>query len=407
MTEAVEREGYEDMGRWLERKEIVALIGVRRGGKTTLLKMLVSRLLKRADPKNVLFVKCDDDRVEMKGMIDDAITTYRKLFNPSGKIFLFLDEVQEIPGWGKTIKRIYDLDSSIKIFLAGSSSAVLKAELSTVLAGRVAYFTVYPFSFREFMNAKGARLEKANLLAKKNEVLHYMKEYMEFGGFPEVVLEKSSRIKSELLGYYYDSILFRDIARRYHIRNMASFERLVVFLLTNMSNPVNFNRTAKSLGLSVDSVTEYVRCLQETFLAFAVPVLSYSVKAQQMNPKKIYCVDTGLRNFTGFRFSEDAGRLAENMVFTELRRRGGEIYYWKNGGEVDFVVKKQNRVSEIIQVCWDVKNKETVEVSSLVKAAGHFKLKSGMILTEDFEGVKKIDDIEITFKPIWKWLLFQ
>jgi hypothetical protein len=174
-----------------------------------------------------------------------------------------------------------------------------------------------------------------------------------------------------------------------------------------MSNPVNFNRTAKSLGLSVDSVTEYVRCLQETFLAFAVPVLSYSVKAQQMNPKKIYCVDTGLRNFTGFRFSEDAGRLAENMVFTELRRRGGEIYYWKNGGEVDFVVKKQNRVSEIIQVCWDVKNKETVEVSSLVKAAGHFKLKSGMILTEDFEGVKKIDDIEITFKPIWKWLLFQ
>jgi hypothetical protein len=407
VTEAVEREGYEDMGRWLERKEIVALIGVRRGGKTTLLKMLVSRLLKRADPKNVLFVKCDDDRVEMKGMIDDAITTYRKLFNPSGKIFLFLDEVQEIPGWGKTIKRIYDLDSSIKIFLAGSSSAVLKAELSTVLAGRVAYFTVYPFSFREFMNAKGARLEKANLLAKKNEVLHYMKEYMEFGGFPEVVLEKSSRIKSELLGYYYDSILFRDIARRYHIRNMASFERLVVFLLTNMSNPVNFNRTAKSLGLSVDSVTEYVRCLQETFLAFAVPVLSYSVKAQQMNPKKIYCVDTGLRNFTGFRFSEDAGRLAENMVFTELRRRGGEIYYWKNGGEVDFVVKKQNRVSEIIQVCWDVKNKETVEVSSLVKAAGHFKLKSGMILTEDFEGVKKIDDIEITFKPIWKWLLFQ
>lgn len=395
------------MDRWLERKEILAFIGVRRSGKTTLLKMLISRLLKEAGPKNVLFVKCDDDRVERDGMIDDAISTYRKMFNPDGKIFLFLDEIQEIPGWGKTIKRVYDLDSRIKIFIAGSSSAVLKAELSTVLAGRAAYFTVYPFSFREFTKAKGIMLEKANLLAKKSEVLHYMKEYMEFGGFPEVVLEKSGRIKSELLGYYYDSILFRDIARRYNIRNMASFERLVMFLLTNMSNPINFNRTAKALGLSVDSITEYVRYLQETFLTFAVPVLRYSVKAQQMNPKKIYCVDMGLRNFMGFRFSEDAGRLAENMVFMELKRRGGEIYYWKNGGEVDFVVKKQNRVSEIIQVCWDIRNKETAEAASLVKAAEHFKLKSGMILAEDFEGLKKIAGIKITFKPIWKWLLFR
>lgn len=405
---AVEREMRFGMEPWTGRKEIVALIGVRRSGKTTIIKLLIAGLISsgRADAKNILFIKCDDERVPKDGIIDDAITTYRHAVNPGGKVFIFIDEVQEAPGWGGTLKRIYDLEPETKIFIAGSSSAVLREEISTTLAGRAAYFPVAPFSFREFLRAKNIEHGKMPATKEKDGILHVMREYLEFGGFPEVVLEKDKKTKSELLKFYFDSIMFRDIVRRYSIRNVAAFEQLTMRLLANVGNPVNFSREAAQVGLSVDSVSEYARFFQETFFIFFVPVFSYSVKAQQINPKKVYCIDSGIRNFAGFRFSEDAGRLLENAVFIELMSGGDEIFYWKNGGEVDFITKRGNSVNEVIQVCWDMKTAGDRETDGILEAMEELGVKKGTIITWDFEDEKDFKGKTVYFRPAWKWLLF-
>jgi predicted AAA+ superfamily ATPase len=334
--------------------------------------------------------------------------------NPKGKIFVFIDEVQEAEGWENVLKRIYDLEKNIKVFISGSNFSLSKQDFASKLAGRFAYFELYPFSFREFLDANGIKTEsKIYLASKKHEIKHYFLQYAELGGFPEVALEPDDKKKTQLLQFYFDTIVYRDIIKRRRVRSSDKLEKLVNYFLQNISNQSNFFKIGKEIYLSTDSVSEYVKYLQDAFFIFSVPLFSFSVKKQEINPKKIYCVDTGLRNVKGFRFSEDYGRLAENMVFVEIRRRGfasplSKIFYWKKEGkEVDFIVMEGLKTKELIQVCWDIENKETRkrEISGLLGAMNEFQLSKGLILTEDFEGRERVGRKVIIYQPLWKWLL--
>ena len=392
---------------WLRRKEIISIVGVRRSGKTTLLLEIIDYLIKeeKVNPKNIFFIKADDDRITINGLIDKTINEYNKLMNPKGKVFVFIDEIQEIKEWQKTIKRLYDLKEDIKLFISGSNASILKEDLSSLLAGRCASFEVFPFNFNEFLRAKKITIsDDLNLARQRIEIQHFLEEYITYGSFPEIVLEDDKKIKTELAGFYFDSIFYRDVIKRRNIRNPAKLEKLVKFFLQNTANPANFTKIGKLLELTTDSVVDYTKALEDAYLIFVVNLLEFSYKKQIINPKKIYCVDPGIRNMVGFRFSDDIGRLYENITFVHLRKKVKEIFYWANKYECDFITKNGKKL-EAFQVCYDIENLKQREVRGLLEALIHFKLKEGTIITNDYEAEEIIEGKKVTYIPLWKWLL--
>lgn len=401
----VERDLWKKIRNWIDRPDIVALSGVRRSGKTTLMYIIIDHLLEEVSPEQILFVKCDDERVE-EPIVEQAREKHIELFNPDGRIYLFLDEVQNAEDWDKTVKRIYDLNREVKIFLSGSR--LLKKEISTSLAGRCAYFSVYPFSFAEFLRAKGVEIgSEIDKIGKKGEIKHELREFLEWGGFPEIVLEEDEEIKEELLGFYSDTILYRDVLEGSSIRKPEKLEKLKSFLMSNITNPVSYNKLSEQLGISHESVSSYIKEMENAYYFFTVPRFSFSVKKQQINPKKIYCVDNGLRNYSGFRFSDDIGRLFENGVFRHLQNRGEEIYYWRDdkGRETDFILKNGKKVEQALQVCSDIGESKEREIKGLLSALKKFNLKVGTIITSDREGKEEIDGRTVRYIPLWKWLI--
>ncbi|MBU4451633.1 MAG: DUF4143 domain-containing protein, partial [Nanoarchaeota archaeon] len=182
-----------------------------------------------------------------------------------------------------------------------------------------------------------------------------------------------------------------------------------IYLMTNICNPLSIRNLRNISGLGIQTISEYISFMAEAYLIYQVSIYSSSLKVQSANPKKIYSIDTGLRNAVSFKFSEDIGRLAENVVFIELKRRGKEVFYWKDetGGEVDFIIKKGLKPSEAIQVCWNLKNEGTInrEIKPLCNALNKFKLDAGLIITDNLEKEETIDGKKIVFVPLWKWLL--
>lgn len=403
--EFVEREVWNRIEKWVDRKNIVALTGCRRSGKTTLMYIAIKKLLEENSPEQILFIKCDDERVE-EPIIENALEKHAELFNLEKKVYLFLDEVQNAKDWEKTVKRIFDLDQDIKIFLSGSR--LLRKEISSSLAGRCAYFSVYPFNFSEFLSSKGLEIEgKIEAVSKKDQIMYYLREYLEWGGFPEISLEDDKEMKRELLGFYSDTILYRDVIERSGIKKVDKMEKIKSYLIANLSNPINYTKLARRLSISSDTVSSYIKEMENAYFVFPIPYFSYSLKKQQINPKKIYCVDNGLRNYAGFRFSEDIGRLYENVVFLDLKRSGKEVYYWKDekGRETDFITKHGKEIDQAIQVCYDVEEAGDRERNGLVSTLKKFDLKEGIIITRDYEKTEKIDEKKIKYIPLWKWLM--
>ncbi len=398
---------------WIPRKEIVAVLGVRRSGKTTLLEEVIGYLLhqQKVSAENILFIKADDERVEKKDFINRVLQEYYRWKNPSGKVFIFIDEIQEIEGWERTLKRLYDLEHTTKkIFISGSNAFLLREELSSLLVGRFAYFEVYPFSFAEFLRKYNLVIaHKDDLIRHHHNLSRHLVEYLSYGGFPEVVLEENAARKEELLQFYFDSIVFRDVIKRQKIRNPDKLAKLIEWCLQNVAVPVNFTKLGEYTGLNVDSVGEYTYYVEQAYLVFVINLFAYSLKKQYVNPKKLYAVDPGLRRRVGFTVVGDKGRIYENAVFLELKRRKKEIYYWKNGKneqECDFVIKTGAKIKEALQVCSDLHTEnEQREVTGLLNVLQEFHLLNGIIITQDVEKELLIDGKKIYFIPLWKWLL--
>lgn len=394
---------------WINRKEIIAIIGARRSGKTTLIFEIIDYLVneKSINPNNIFFIKADDDRIEKQNLINRSIDEYLAWKNPKGKIFVFIDEIHEIPEWQKTLKRIYDLEQeNKKIFISGSNASILKEELSYLLTGRFAYFELYPFNFKEFLRVHNITLQKqTDIIRLKNTLKNLLISYVEYGGFPEIVLEKNKEQKEELLRFYFESILYRDVVKRKNIRNVEKLDRLVKWFLQNISSYANYEKLGKLCELSNDTIGEYTRYLEDAYLIFPVNILAYSLKKQYINPKKIYCVDSGIRRIVGFAFSDDIGKIYENIVFIHLKQTGKDVYYWKNNNECDFVIQNKKTVEQLIQVSYDISKSREREVSGILESMEKFDAKKGIIITQDYDSKEKVDGKEIQFIPLWKWLL--
>lgn len=388
----------------LKGKEIVDIIGPRRSGKSSVLKLIIRKLEQGG---NFLYINFEDPFFIANNkpeIIEEMISVFREYFNPNLK-YIFLDEIQAITQWEKAVRKLRDAEE-LKIFITGSSSKLLSGEMSTLLTGRHLSYRVFPLSFKEFCSFRGIKIEnKKDAIIQERRLLKSFNEYARIGGFPEVALGGGQ----ELLKSYFLDILQKDVLKRHEIRDRGALEKMAVFLLSSSAKIISLESLKKGFGLSFSAVSSYIAYLKDAFLVFELPRFFYSFKKQSRALKKIYSIDTGLAGAVSFRFSEDKGRMLENIVFLALADGENEIYYYKNSdnSEVDFLIKEKNKIKELIQVAWSLKDPATRkrEIRALLSAMGDLGLKEGRILTYNEEEIIKENGKIILVQPAYKRLL--
>jgi len=390
--------------------KVISLVGPRRAGKTFYFYQLIHNLRKNnIDPTLILYINFEDDRILplQSSDLNEILEAYYELYpeNTGKMLYLFFDEIQNVENWEVFIRRIDDTKNA-KIYITDSSSKLLSQEIATSLRGRTLSYHMYTLGFEEFLRMKQVILEKDfEYTEKRYLVKNLFNEYLYSGGYPEVVLE-SEEMRRDILKNYFELIIYRDIVERFSIRNTTLLKNLLKYLITNISTQFSVNayyRAVKNdMAVSKETIIEYLSYLEDINLIYLVPFFSYSIKRQQVNPRKVYCADNGLRNAVSFRFSKDEGRLAENLVFLELKRRDEELYYWKSRGEVDFVFSDDENLLTALNVSYTDMLAER-ETNSLLEFMEEFgtEVKELILLTEDTDKVEG----GIRYVPLWKWML--
>jgi len=394
---------------YLDEDLITDIVGSRRAGKT----FFMFSLIKNLPIKSTIYINFENRKLlPLKSEYFNDIVEFiyaEEMLDKFQKIYLFLDEIQKIIGWESYIRSIYDeFKGNIKMFISGSSSNLLSQDYSKLLTGRHLTTTVFTLSFNEFLFFKDFNLNKTNLTEKEeSKVKNHLKEYLTYGGFPEVVLGKQKNI---MLSQLFNDIVSRDILSRADVRNEIVMEEFSNYIAANVSNLLSFGKMTryfKSRGIKISTPTliSYFQHMKNAFLFFDNTIFSYKIKDQMQYPRKIYSIDNGLANLAG---TDNVGSLCENAVAVELLRRKKNTYYWKSqiGEEVDFIVKEGNKI-EAIQVCYDPEKIDTKEreVKALLKCMDEFKLKNSKVVTYDFEGEEKYERKKIKYVPLWKFLL--
>ena len=410
-TKLIKREIQKDINSFLKQREIIVITGVRRGGKSSLMKLLATDITEKygVPRNNILHLNFEDERFTEFDVndFDQVYEIFLEVYHPRGKNYFFLDEVQNVKGWERWVNRLYEFED-IKIFVTGSNAAMLSPEISTTLTGRNRQLIIYPFSFNEFLSLRKYSLNEKSfyLREKRIELKQLFKEYLELGSFPEVLKIRDIT----LLEQYFKDIIYRDIIARYSTRNIKEIKEMTLFLASNIGTVQSYKNLKEIIGVkSLNTIKNYLEILENVFLFFRVELFAYSVKKQIYNPSKIYSVDSALSNSVAFKFSENIGHIYENLVFIELRRRNKEIFYWKSkkNQEVDFVIKRGLKIEEAIQVCFSLAEKKVRdrEIKGLLAAENELNVNNLVIITDDEEGEKEIEGTTINIIPLWKWLL--
>lgn len=385
-------------------KEITDIIGPRRCGKSSILKLVIKKLNLK---NNYIFMNFEDPFfIENKKplIIEELISVFQQYFNRQLD-YLFFDEIQQIDQWEKAIRKLRDL-GSYKIFITGSNSGLMESDLSTLLTGRHLSYKIFPLDFKEYLNFKNIRITgNKDLILNKQKILKQFDNFMQTGGFPEIVLTENMELART---YFYD-ILQKDIIRKYDIRQKLILERIALYMISNSSKIISIESLKNAYDISYELANSYLEYIKSAFLIFDISQFGYSVKKQQKSMKKYYSIDTGMLNAVSYSFSEDRGRILENMVFLALKNSKKQFYYYKtqNNTEIDFVVSENLKITELIQVCWDLSDLKTREreIKSLVYAMKELKLSNSKIITYEQEDEIKIDDKIIHVIPAYKWLL--
>lgn len=398
-------------------RKAFAFVGMRRSGKTWYLYQVMHGLLKEnLNFKKVLYINFEDDRLlGLNHDFQSVLDAYFELYPEQSKaedLQFFFDEIHEMEGWEKFIRRLLDKEK-MQLYLSGSSAKMLSKEIATSLRGRTLTREIFPFSFVEYLQTKGVEYT-GNLSSKQISAIQYHIEYYKkFGGFPET-LGASELLHRELLQGYIDVVIYRDIIERYKISNVAAVKQLINFCIQNSASSLSINKIYKyfkSRGFTVgkDSLYAFMIYFQDAYCIFSVPLYSFSLKKAELNPKKIYPVDPGLITaFTIKSHFDDAARL-ESLIFMHLRRQTEKIYYYetRQGKEVDFLVLGENGKINIFQVSISLSNEETRkrEITALQQAMEELNLKEGTIITLNEE--ETIEDIRGIIKiiPTWQFLL--
>ena len=386
----------EDM---LLNSHLIKLItGPRRVGKST------QALLMLRD-KNFAYLNFDsqqlldawDANLVMR-MLDDVYPGYD---------YLLLDEVQNLEGWDMWVSELYRIGKNLVI--TGSNAKMLSSEMATVLTGKYLQVEMLPFSLEEFFDWN--KLELHNLKPEQDaECKVLTDDYMRNGGYPEVVA--SRQLVRSYLDTLFDSIVWKDVAKRHNVRNITDLNHLAMYLVSNFCNPLSANELSEELGFSsVNTTKKFMDYLHEPYLFYYMSRYNNKLKLMKKAPRKVYVVDNGFVAAKAFSLSENLGRLLENQVFIELIRQGYDtektMFYYRsrNDKEVDFVLRKETRVERLVQVCYDLSSPKTEkrEVDSIVECAGELKCSNLTIVTKEDERTIEKEGYTINVLPISKF----
>ena len=408
------REQVEEICRYIKAEEIIALIGPRRSGKSTILYQLMQYLLDEGVAANaILHVNFEEPGLSpylKLALLDQLYNTYRSKVYPKGKVFIFLDEIQNVLEWERWVRARNDTED-IKIFLTGSSSALLSGEFATALRGRNFCFNIYPLNFKEVLQFKKIEIpSKPFPNAALPEVEFALNEFLTWGGFPRVVLAQNSEEKTRILQRYFDEILFKDIVQRHKIRNEMALRNIAIHLLTNTSTLITLRRIADIFQVSQDLALSYIQYLKEAFMVSTLDFYSLKTSERIRNPMKVHAVDLGLRKIASLSSSADETKLLETQMHNALKcHQNDEVFYWKRKGEIDLLTQKGGFVTGLYQVAYAGLNQEKVEqreFCGLQKAMIQFPKASGYLITriiDDATCYEKYPDIVV--KPLWQFLL--
>ena len=393
---------------------ITSIIGPRRAGKTYLFYSFIKE--NALKDEEYLLINFEDAGISTMGA-EEALKSmlyHEELYGVQPK-YIFFDEVQSFEGWQKVVYTLYER-KIYAIVLTGSSSKLLSKEIATQLRGRSLPVLVLPFSFAEFLNAKGISYENNIDSIKASKIKNMLGEYLDKGGFPDIVLQNVE--ETRFFKEYADVLLFKDVVERERIRNISAAKFMMNAIAASYAKEFSLNKNylmLKSSGISISKKTlySYLSYFEDAFFSFVVQKFDFSIKRSALASKKVYLNDSGLSRYFATQ-KEERGKLAENAVFLELMRRKDragkiEVFYWKDsaGSEADFVIKEDFKVKELIQVTLvsDSKALEKREILGLKKAYEKLKCGKLTIITWDYEGEIRVNKTKAECVPMWKWLL--
>lgn len=382
---------------------IKVIMGVRRSGKSTI-------ALQAMKGKNFLYFNFDDEVLSQITVNKLQIIVELGLeLVPNPEYFVF-DEIQNIEGWELFINKLHRKKKNI--LLTGSNSRLLSSELSTHLTGRHLSIELLPLSFKGLhFQAQAPKSKKFRTFEDKIKLKQELLHYIDRGGFPDLQkLPIKSRVARQYLKELYDRIVHRDLIQRRKIRNFKVLRELSLVLMSQYSSRFTFQSLKRILAInSVNTVKNYVGYIQESFIGFILEPYSYKMKERISLPKKFYCIDPALAATVAGSSTNDLGKVLENIVYLELRRRFEEIYYVHHSNfEVDFLIREQRKTNELIQVCWDLSNEKTREreLNALIAANSIYKSEKLKIITFENESADWVKEgVSVQVIPAWKWLI--
>lgn len=385
--------------------KVVVLYGVRRSGKTFILYDLF-----RKRSEESLYIDFEDERLADFRLEDFEILREAFLeLNPhlvnKGRVFLF-DEVQNVPGWEKFCRRVAEREKT-QVYVSGSSSKIMPEEIHTSLRGRAWSVEITPFSFREYLKAVNAALDRDSLYGQKKVLLKkHFNDYLRWGGFPEIAFSGNEFDKNKIIKEYLGSIFFKDLVERYKIKNISLLDAMIECLFAFFSQKFSLNSFYRQhkdkISFSKDSLFGYYKHFLQSMLIFEVRKFTESPYKRLRNPAKIYLIDSALARKMS---SQDSGRILENIVFLELRKRADKISYFEDGCECDFVVNDGEKFLAY-QSCYELTpENERREFDGLAACCKQLKLERGVIVTLDQSDEVIKDGVKIEIVPVWKWLL--
>lgn len=394
-------------------KRAISIIGPRRAGKTYSIFQIIKKILRnKISIGQIIYLNLE--KTDLEGCNSKDLTNMLETFyeiypeNKNKKIWLFLDEIQNVEKWERFVRTIIDYEN-VQVFISGSSSKLLSKEIATSMRGRTITYTILPFSFIDCLTVEKVELKKYYSSSEKSKIINSLRNYLENGSYPETVLYKKE--KEKILSDIVETTIYRDVIERYKIRNIKLLKLLTKSLINSAQREFSvhkFYNFVRSTGIkaSKNSLYNYLDALNDVFFVFPLRRFSYSYREAEQSLPKIYLIDNGILSINGI---NEYGRLMENFVFIELVRRGKEVYYYKSldGKEVDFVILKKNKVIELLQASFSLEdfNTKEREIKALLKASKELKCNNLSIITWNEEGKEKINKKKIKIIPLWKFLL--
>jgi len=399
----IPREQLSFVRRFLDSDLIKVISGPRRAGKSIFSLLLLQN-------KRFAYLNFDDESLLKVKDYSEIVKAIFEVY-PEAKFILF-DEIQNLKNWELFVNKLQRRGANL--ILTGSNANLLSKELATRLTGRYLSIEIFPFCFREVLKANNFEIKKEELALPeiKGRMLNYLDSYLKNGGFPEVVVrDVDAKTYLETL---FDAILLRDAVKRYKVKFSQKIYDLALYLVSNFSSEFTFTKLRNTLDFrSTNTVEKYLKYLEESYLVFSLNRFSFKMKEQIRSPRKIYLVDNGFILAKSFQFSQNFGKLMENLVFIEILRKGyklnKDVFYYKagNGSEVDFVLRKGIKIERLIQVCYGIDRQDVKgrELKGLVGAGEELNCSNLVIITWDEEGEEIFKGKKVKFLPLWKYLL--